>query len=145
MALHIDHGSWLDCPDCRWHLVSAVQKGDKDMIDFFLDAMDGDVGLQDDRGAMMLSHAAENGQVELTRHLLAQVADYSIPDAKGKTAVYWTAVKGNLDALKILIEAGAAIAEMDIKISVQRERVAVQAYLEEQLKARAGPPAEMEA
>jgi ankyrin repeat protein len=133
-----DDASWLDRRGSRLHLINAAQRGDKDTIELFLEVMKGDVDAKDKAGQTMLSHAAEAGHVELTKYLIFRGAESSVPDAKGRTAVYWAAREGKLDALKLLVEADAPVTEEDIGIATSMGREAVRAYLEVTMEIKSG-------
>jgi ankyrin repeat protein len=80
--------SWLDYHDSRQHLIDAAKRGDKDTIELFLEVMKGNVDLKDNAGQTLLSLPVENGKAELTEYLLSLGADWSVPDASGRTALH---------------------------------------------------------
>lgn len=132
-----DPNAWLDRGDSRERLINAARRGNKEVVELFVEVMDGNLNAMDTAGQTLLSNAAENGRLELTQYLLSRGADSSIPDAKGKTAVYWAARENKLDALKLLVKAGAPVTENDIAVAKSMNRGAVQAYLESQMKGEA--------
>ena len=125
-----DVSLWIARSDIVKHVISAAQQGDRDTIELFVEVVGGAVDTKDARGQTMLSHAVETGRVELTKYLLSCDADSSIPDAKGKTAVYWGAREGKLDTLKLLVEAFAPVTDADIEIAKERGKEDVRTYLE---------------
>jgi ankyrin repeat protein len=62
---------------------------------------------------MPLSHAAENGRIDIVRQLLVQEPESELPqiinwsDDSGRTALSWAAEAGEIEVTRILLEWGA--------------------------------------
>lgn len=135
LSRRLRDASWLRWLGAHQYLLRAVQNGDKETIKTFLKIMMGDVNTIIQSGQTMLSIAAENGHAELVGYLLSHNADVSIPDGEGKTALFWAARENRLDAVMLLVEAGAQITPRDINITKEMElkgmnRKEVRTYLE---------------
>jgi ankyrin repeat protein len=126
--------SWRDLEHMHTYLFKAIRDGSIDTVKFFLDIAEGNVNTVAHDGQTMLSHAAEAGQVEITKHLLSCGADWSIPDRRGKAAVFWAAREGKLDALKLLLKAGASVRDEDVAIAASMGRQAIEDLLKEHLQ-----------
>jgi ankyrin repeat protein len=106
-----------------------VEKGEMYTLRFFLDVMKGNVDASDKSDQTILSHAAQNGHVDLTKYLLSRGALPTIPDKEGRTAVYWAAREGKLKALKALVRANATVTKMDVAVSREMGWYKVDEYL----------------
>lgn len=62
---------------------------------------------QDDKGSTPLMRAAVAGRIDNMRALVVSGADVDLSDAQGRIAIYWACAKGNGEAVKLLLGAGA--------------------------------------
>ena len=56
---------------------------------------------------MSLHEAAKSGDVMAARRMVASGADMDMPDVHGHTPLHMAAGKGQVEVLKVLLEAGA--------------------------------------
>ncbi|KAF0709095.1 hypothetical protein As57867_006081, partial [Aphanomyces stellatus] len=91
-------------PTPLWH---AAHQGHTDMVELLL-AHDAKLNARHTQnGSTPLYVAADVNQIPVVRLLLQHHADVNIPMTNGSTAVMQAAYKGNMDVVKLLVEAGA--------------------------------------
>jgi len=84
-------------------LISAVKKGDTDIIRELLDSKKFDINFLDDEGMNPLGRAAYLGHGDVAKLLLDHGANINAQNKDGKTALYFAALRGNEDTVKLLI------------------------------------------
>jgi len=65
------------------------------------------IDIQDARGRTPISHAADEGNVDVCMLLMQRGANINLPDACGRTPLHWAASTGQEAIVKILKEGGA--------------------------------------
>ena len=86
-------------------LHEAAWSGNLEKVKHLVDS-GADVNWQDSIGETALFGAASWGQIEVVRYLLSVGARHDLRESHGFTPLHWAA-RGNLETLKLLIEAGA--------------------------------------
>jgi uncharacterized protein len=67
------------------------------------------VDVMDRLGSYAIIEAAEKGEAEIVRALLARGASVAVTDGHGRTAIFLAAQSGNVDILRALLAAGADV------------------------------------
>ncbi len=116
LASGVVSSSWLAGEE-RWTILHrAAGRGQAAIVDWLLspsvgEAIPGiplDVGIPDGNGVSPLSVAADRGQLESVRRLLAHGAKVTATDRQQRTALHWAAQHGNGELLQTLIDQGGA-------------------------------------
>jgi ankyrin repeat protein len=96
----------------------AVQRGNLALItQFFTQPSVSDISMPDHTGKTLLHHAVENGRsAHIFDFLLDRGFDINAKDIEGRTALHFSAMVGNLSAVRRLLERGPEhqLSEMDI-------------------------------
>ncbi|CAN9191256.1 unnamed protein product [Alternaria alternata] len=86
----------------------AVQRGNADLIAFFLASPDAAaMSMPDFSGRSLLHHATESGRPDTINMMLDRGIDLDTVDDQGRTVLHHAAMRGNLVAAQRLIELGA--------------------------------------
>ena len=94
-------------------LLEAVRTNDRATVERALE-LGVDVESRDDLGRSALLLAARDAQdPELVAFLHAQGAEPDVADVGGRTPLSWSAARGRLDLMRVLIDAGATIDSVD--------------------------------
>jgi hypothetical protein len=95
------------------HLLEAIEKGNKNLIEFALHA-GADINAQDKDGYTRLHWATFIGNKDIVELLLKAGADVNKADNYGKTSLHKAARKGYKDIVELLLQHGADINAQDM-------------------------------
>ncbi|KAI0570633.1 Arp Ankyrin repeat [Pyrenophora tritici-repentis] len=86
----------------------AVQRGNADLIAFFLTMPDAaTMSMPDFSGRTLLHYATESGRPDTINMMLKRDVDLDVADNEGRMVLHHAAVRGNLVAAQRLVELGA--------------------------------------
>jgi ankyrin repeat protein len=94
--------------DFARYLRRSVQKGQMDLIKYFLANQSSLVGIKDEDGKTPLHHAANCGHLEIVQFLLRDGnVDVDTQDKMGRTPLHEASITGKVDVIIRLLECGA--------------------------------------
>jgi TPR repeat protein len=78
---------------------------------------------------LQIVFAARNGQLEKLRELIKEGADLNVADDEGMTALHYTAQKGNIEAVKLLLS-GLETKKLDLNVLNKERKTALHLAIE---------------
>lgn len=122
----------------RENILEAVLENDLLIVRSLVNEFPDGVKVADATNRTTLSLAAERGNLDMLEYLLSQGVDTECVDNFGRTALYWAARAGKLDAAKMLAKHGAMLTYYAVEVGALYGYEDITEWLREYTKRHAG-------